>query len=91
MLMSVERIGKYRLEPGQGVLQCCHIVLCKNKSLNKPTGVLEHCREEETNCSPSVGTFPSYPVPKATKDVHIHYFIHNSISCKLCQRIPGTF
>ena len=41
----------------------------------KPIGVLEHCLEGEINCRFSfVGTFPSDRIPKATKDVSIHFF-----------------
>jgi len=39
----------------------------------KPTGVLEHCREGETNCWLSIfGAFLSSLTPKATKDVNVH-------------------
>ena len=41
---------------------------------------------------PDVGSlFPSDHIPKAKKDVGVHFFIHSCISCKLYQLIPGTF
>jgi hypothetical protein len=51
MLTSVQGTDKNQLQPGQeskwdaSVLSRC--------SLLKPTGVLEHCREGETNCGVS--------------------------------------
>ena len=68
-----------------------HCSLIRNP-LPKPTGVLEHCREGETNCWFSTfRAFPSDSIPKATKDVGVHFFIHSSNSCKFYQRISGTF
>jgi hypothetical protein len=57
--------------------------------LLKPTGVLEHCREEETNCRLSI--FISDSIPNVSTDVSVRFFIHSSNSCKLYERIPGTF
>lgn len=38
--------------------------------------MLEHCRKEKPNVdSPFVGTFPSDRIPKAKKDLSIHFFI----------------
>jgi hypothetical protein len=34
---------------------------------------------------------PSDRTPMAKKDVNVHFFIHGINSCKLYQRIPGTF
>ena len=67
----------------------------------KPTGVLEHCRELNFG-SPFLGAFASDRIPKATKDVNVHFFIHNftyrdeiiivsANSCKLYERIPELF
>jgi hypothetical protein len=39
--------------------------------------------------SPFFGPFPSNRIPKATKDVNVHIYIHSRNSCKLYQRIPG--
>jgi hypothetical protein len=53
MLISVKETGKNQLEPGQEsmadapVLSRCSLL--RNYS-PEPTGVLEHCREGETNC-----------------------------------------
>jgi hypothetical protein len=49
----IERTGKNHLDPGQEttreapVFQHCYLL--RNAS-PKPTGVVEHCREGETNC-----------------------------------------
>ena len=37
------------------------------------------------------GAFHSGRVPKATKDVNVHFFIHNSNFCKLYLRIPVNY
>ena len=55
-----------------------------NKSLNKLAGVLEHCCEVETNSWFSIFyALPSNRIPKARKDVIVHFFIDNSSSCTL--------
>ena len=44
----------------------------------KPTGVLEHFGEDETNCWSSIFlAFLSDRIPKATKEVIVHFFIHS--------------
>ena len=44
----------------------------------KPTGELEHFGEEETNSSSSIfRAFPSDRIPKATKEVIVHFFFHS--------------
>ena len=41
-------------------------------------GVLEHCREGETNSWFSIfGAFPSDGIPMVMKDVNVHLFIHS--------------
>jgi hypothetical protein len=61
--------------------------LLKKNPWPKQTGVLEHCREGETNSfSPFFMAFPSGRILKSTKDA-----ICSSNFRKLCQRIPGTF
>jgi hypothetical protein len=53
MLISVKKTGKNQTEPCQDnmgdapVLLYCYFL---RNPLPKPTGVLEHCREGETNC-----------------------------------------
>jgi len=55
----------------------------------KRTGVLEHCREGQTNCwFPIFKEFLSDSIPKATKDVSEHFL---AILVMYIQRIPGKF
>jgi len=53
MLISIEGTGKYQLEPGLESMGdapvLSHFSLPRNPG-PKPTGVLENCREGETNC-----------------------------------------
>jgi hypothetical protein len=53
MLISVEGTGKSQLEPGQEnmgeAVVLSHYSLLRNPG-PQPTGVLEHCRDGETNC-----------------------------------------
>jgi hypothetical protein len=53
MLISAEGTGKNHLEPGQECMGdapvLSHCSLLRNPS-PKPTGVLENCRQGETNC-----------------------------------------
>jgi hypothetical protein len=53
MLISVEGAGENQLEPDEesmgDISVLSHCSLLRNP-WPKPTGVLEHCREEETNC-----------------------------------------
>jgi len=37
------------------------------------------------------GAFPSNRIPKETNDINVHFFNHNSNSCKSYQQIPVTF
>ena len=54
--------------------------------------MLEHCFEGETDCWFSIfRVFPSTCIPKASKDVSVHLFIHTTNSCKLHQRILELF
>jgi len=73
------------------MLQRCQTVLCQeildqNRSVCWSTVV----KEKPTVGSPFFVAFPSARIPKATKDVSIHSFIHISNSRKLHQLIPGT-
>ena len=48
------------------------------------TGVLEHCREVETNSWFAIFyALPSNHIPKATKDVNVYFFIDRCNSCTL--------
>ena len=49
-------------------------------------------KEQSAIGSVLFGAFPSDRLPKATKDVNVHYFFfQSSNSCKIYQRIPRTF
>jgi hypothetical protein len=48
-------------------------------------------KEKPTVGSPILGVFRSDCIPKATKDVSVHLFIHSSNSCQSYHRIPGSF
>jgi hypothetical protein len=55
---------------------CSNVVtfFFSKKSLTKTTGVLEHCREEETNFwFYFFGAFSSDRTSKATKDINVHF------------------
>jgi len=78
--------GKNQLQLGQGCmgkpsgLSRCSLPINPSP---KPTGVLKHCHEGETNdSSPFLGTFPSDRTPKAMKDVKVHFSSHSNNSCK---------
>jgi len=48
-------------------------------------------KEKPAVGSPFWGAFPSDRIPKVTKDVNVRFFTHSSNSCKLYQRLLGTF
>jgi len=65
MLISVEGTGNNQLEPGQKSMgDAAHCSLLRHP-LPKPTGVLEHCREGETNCWISIFRSASFNLKKA--------------------------
>jgi hypothetical protein len=41
--------------------------------------------------SPFFWKFSADPIPKATKDVRVHFFIYSDNCCKLYQRIPVNY
>jgi hypothetical protein len=95
MLISIERAGKNQLESGQismGDAPVLSIVLCYEILYqNRPVCLSISVKEKPTVGYPLFGAFPSDRIPKATKDVSVHFFIHSSNSCKFYQRILGTF
>jgi len=48
--------------------------------------MLEHCRERKTTGSPFLGAFRSYRIPKATKDVNVHFLIHGFTGISFLQK-----
>jgi hypothetical protein len=78
MLISIEEIGENQLQPGQEsmgdfpVLSHCRLVV--NLDRNRPV-CWSIVKEEPTAFSPFFGTFPSDRIPKATKDISVHFFI----------------
>ena len=48
-------------------------------------------KKKPTSGYPFFRVFPSDRVPKVTKDVNVHFFIHSSNYSKLYQRIPETY
>jgi hypothetical protein len=48
-------------------------------------------KEEPNLDSPIFWKFPANPIPKTTKDVSVHFFIHSNNCCKLYQRIPVNY
>jgi hypothetical protein len=57
----------------------------------KPTGVLEHCREGNPNVGSTFSrAFSSDRIPKTTKDVNVHFFLHSRNSRKLHQPSERT-
>jgi len=53
MLISAEITGKNQLDPGQESIEDASVLLHCSFLRNprpKPIGVLEHCREGDTNC-----------------------------------------
>ena len=64
MLILVEETGKNQLQPGQESMGVCSSVVILFSAKKTLTGVQEHCREGETNCSLSIfrgATFRPHP------------------------------
>jgi len=87
--------GKSQLETSQeiwgdaSVFSNCYLL---RNPWPKLTGVLSIVVvEKSTVGSPFSGAFPSDRIPKAAKNVNVHFFILSSNSCKLNQGLPGTF
>jgi hypothetical protein len=96
VLFSVEGTGKYQLQPGQesmgdtSLLSHCSLL---RKACVKPTDVLEHCRDGESNCWFSIlGAFPSDGICRATKDVSARIFFYINFSpVAICVNYVGEF
>jgi len=74
------------------MLQCYHIILCyETFDQNRPVCWSIVVKDKPTLDSPFFGVFTSDHIPKATKDVNVHFYIHLSNSYKLYQRILRTF
>jgi hypothetical protein len=75
-----------------GMFEYCHIVLYSEIiDQNRPVCWSIVVKENPNVGSPFFGGFPFDRVPKLTKDVSVYFFIQNSNSYKLYQRIPGAF
>jgi len=85
MLISVDVALKNQLKPSQesmGMFQCCHIVLSSDILYpNRPVCWSIVLEEKSTAGSPFFGMLPSDSIPRTTKDVNAHFFIH-SIICR---------
>jgi hypothetical protein len=83
--------GKNHLDQarrGLGKLQFHHIVLCQEiLDLNRPVCWSIIVKEKLNAGSPYFREIPSDRIPKATKDVNVHFFNNSSKSCKLYKRI----
>ena len=95
MMISVEGKVKNHLDQfrgGLGKLQFYHIVLCQEiLDLNRPVCWSIVVKEKPNAGSPYFREIPTDRIPKATKDVNVHFFIHCSISCKLYKRIAAKY
>jgi hypothetical protein len=87
MLIPIEVVGKNQPESGLESMGdapvLSHCSLLRNPG-RKQTGVLEHCREGEKHLHISDS------IPKATKDVTVHFFNYGRNYCKLFQRIEAA-
>jgi len=80
-LFQVKWTDKNQIQPGQDGTEDAP-VLSHCSFLRNPwpqtKGVLEHCCKQETTVhSPFFREFPFDSIPKVTKDVNIHFFIHS--------------
>jgi len=87
--------GKNQLEPGHERMRdaavLSHWSLLRNPWPNRQVCWSIVLKTKPTVGSPFFGAFPSDRIPKATKDVTVHFFTHSYNSYKLYQRIPGNF
>ena len=54
----------------------------------QPTDIV---KDKPTICSPIFMAFPCDRIPKVTEDVHVHFFIHSSNSCKFTSQFRERF
>jgi hypothetical protein len=91
MLISVERTGtrKNQLKSGQKSMGddavLLHCSLLRTLEQNRPVCWSIVVKKMPTVRSPFLVTFPSDRIPKATKDISVHFFIHSRNSDKLHQ------
>jgi hypothetical protein len=95
VVVSIKRRGKFSCSQAKkvcGMLQCCHSVFCYEMfGQNRPVCWSIVVKEKPKVGSSFFGAFPSDLIAKMTKYANVHLFIYSSSSCKLYQRIPGTF
>jgi hypothetical protein len=55
--------------------------------------VLEHCCEGQNQLLVLLlfGLFPSYHIPKAMNDVHVHFFIHSNNAVNYTSKFQEVF
>ena len=75
-----------------GKLQFHHIVLCQEiLYLNRSLSLSIVVKEKPNAGSPYFREITSDHIPKATKDINVHFFNDSSKSCKLYKRIAVKY
>ena len=73
-------------------LQCCHVVLREEiLDQNRPVWWSIVVKEKPNVVSQFFWAFPSDRIPKGTKGINVHFFIHSSNFFKLYERIPVNY
>jgi len=87
VLISVEGKGKNQLQPGQESMRetppLSHCFLLRNSSQNQPVCWSIVAKEKPTVGSSFYRAFPTDRIPKATRDVNVHFFIYSSTSSEM--------
>jgi hypothetical protein len=90
MMISIKGTGKYQLDPGEKSMRnapvLSHCSSSRNPWPNRPVCWSIVVKENPTVGYPFFWAFPSDRIPKATKGVNVHFFIHNFPEISLGQR-----